>query len=241
MSPGRAVWVKVRASEPEPCGVARQDALRGLDAVGSGAPLRWPGAHLDRGARRGRARAHPRAGAHREQPEPDRPVGQYPQDGHRGRRGDRPPDRHRAGARGAGPRAPTTPRLRFWPRWYPVPTDQDRPLGSDGDAGVAVERASGSWVLESVVGFGFKVPGPGRVGRRVQRWGAWDAMRPPSMSPWIPLRPLPHRHPVDVGGIGSVVAQRATQSLHDGVNELGVLGRASIPSAPPLGAAATRA
>ena len=34
------------------CRVARQGALRRLDAVGSGAPVGWPGAHLDRGARR---------------------------------------------------------------------------------------------------------------------------------------------------------------------------------------------
>ncbi len=30
--------------------MARQGALRRLDAVGSGAPVGWPGAHLDRGA-----------------------------------------------------------------------------------------------------------------------------------------------------------------------------------------------
>ena len=33
--------------------------------------------------------------------EPDRSLGKYPQGGHRGRRGDRPPHRHRAGSRGA--------------------------------------------------------------------------------------------------------------------------------------------
>ena len=48
------------------CRVARQGAVRGADAVGSRSPLGWPGAHLDRGARRRRARAHPASRAHRE-------------------------------------------------------------------------------------------------------------------------------------------------------------------------------
>ena len=58
--------------------MARQGALRRLDAVGSGAPVARPVAHLDRAARRGRARAHPGGGAHREQPQPDRPGGPIP-------------------------------------------------------------------------------------------------------------------------------------------------------------------
>ena len=60
--------------------MAREGALRKVDAVGSGAPVGWPGAHLDRGARRGGARADPRAGADRGEPEPDRPVGQQSTD-----------------------------------------------------------------------------------------------------------------------------------------------------------------
>ena len=59
------------------CRVARQGALGRLDAVRSGAPVARPVAHLDRAARRGRARAHAGGGAHRKQPQPDRPVGQH--------------------------------------------------------------------------------------------------------------------------------------------------------------------
>ena len=61
--------------------MAREGALRRVDAVGSGAPVGGPGAPLDRGARRGGARAHPRAGADRGEPEPDRPLGQQSTDG----------------------------------------------------------------------------------------------------------------------------------------------------------------
>ena len=78
MSAGRAVWVKIRASEAERGRVAREGALRRVNAVGSGAPVGGPGAHLDRGARRCGARAHPRAGADRGEPEPDRPLGPIP-------------------------------------------------------------------------------------------------------------------------------------------------------------------
>ena len=45
--------------------MAREAKLRRVDAVGSGAPVGGPGAPLDRGTRRGGARAHPRAGADR--------------------------------------------------------------------------------------------------------------------------------------------------------------------------------
>ena len=54
--------------------MAREGALCRVDAVGSGAPVGGPGAPLDRGARRGGARADPRAGADRGEPEPDRPL-----------------------------------------------------------------------------------------------------------------------------------------------------------------------
>ena len=50
-----------------------------------------------------RARAHPAGLAHRQQPEPDRSLGKHPQGSSRGRRGLRPPRRHRAGAHGARP------------------------------------------------------------------------------------------------------------------------------------------
>ena len=80
-----------------PSGTPRR-APRGLTLSDLGAPVDWPGADVDRGARRGRARAHPRVGAPRQQPEPDRSLGQHPQGGRRGGRGDRPPDRHRPGA-----------------------------------------------------------------------------------------------------------------------------------------------
>ena len=66
---------------------------------------------------RGRARAHPAGRAHRQQSQPDRPVGEYPQGGGRGRRGDRPPGPHRAGAPGTGPRRRPRSRctLSSWP------------------------------------------------------------------------------------------------------------------------------
>ena len=103
MSPGRAVWVKVRASEAERAewhAKARSAGLTLSDLVrrAVGRARTWTV-----GPRRGRARAHPRTGARREQPQPDRSVGEHPQGSHRGRRGDRPPDRHPAGARGADP------------------------------------------------------------------------------------------------------------------------------------------
>ena len=60
------------------CRVAREGALRRVDAVGSGAPVGWPGAHLDRPGGRGRARAHPAGGAHQQQPQPDPPAGPTP-------------------------------------------------------------------------------------------------------------------------------------------------------------------
>ena len=68
--------------------VARQGALRWVIAVGSGAPIGWPGAHLDGRARRAGTGAHPRAGADRVEPESDRSLGQYPQGERRGGRGD---------------------------------------------------------------------------------------------------------------------------------------------------------
>ena len=100
------------------CRVAREGALRRVDAVGSGAPVGGPGAPLDRGARRCGARAHPRAGADRGEPEPDRPLGQYLQSERRGRRDRRPPGRHRAGAHGAGRRrsSPTPMHIKFLAR-----------------------------------------------------------------------------------------------------------------------------
>ena len=52
--------------------VARQGPLRWVIAVGSGAPVGWPGADLDGSAHRVGAGAHPRAGADRVEPEPDR-------------------------------------------------------------------------------------------------------------------------------------------------------------------------
>ena len=71
MGVGREVWVKIRASE----------------------------ADLDRSAHRTGARAHPRAGSDRVEPEPDRPLGQYPQGERRGAGGGRASGRHRAGTR----------------------------------------------------------------------------------------------------------------------------------------------
>jgi len=101
VSAGRAVWVKVRTSEAEraewhaksrSAGFTLSDLVR--RSLGRASPL-------DRGARRGRARAHPASRADRKQPRPDRSGGEHAQGGGRGRRGDRRPDRHQAGARGA--------------------------------------------------------------------------------------------------------------------------------------------
>ena len=88
MSAGR-VWVKIRASEAEraewhakarSAGLTLSDLLR--RSVGR---VR----HLDRGSRRRGARAHPRVGAHWQQSQPDRSLGQHPRLGSRGRRGRR--------------------------------------------------------------------------------------------------------------------------------------------------------
>ena len=80
-------------------------ALRWIARAGASPPFpplrRSPMARrrpdLDGG--RGRARAHPAGLPHWLQPQPDRSLGRYAQAGHRGRRGDRSPDRDRAGAR----------------------------------------------------------------------------------------------------------------------------------------------
>ena len=80
MSAGRAVRVKIRASEAE-SRVARQGALRGLDAVGSRAPVGWPGAHLDLAhteVERERTRQVARIGNNLNQ---TARLGQYPQGG----------------------------------------------------------------------------------------------------------------------------------------------------------------
>ena len=86
---GRDVWVKIRASEAERAEWHAKARSAGVGAVGSGAPVGWPGAPLDRGARRGGARAHPADRAHRQQPEPARTLGQHLQGRSRGRRGRR--------------------------------------------------------------------------------------------------------------------------------------------------------
>ena len=52
--------------------------------------------------RQSRAGAHPGAGTDRLEPEPDRPLGQYPQGERRGGGGDRASGRDRAGARHFG-------------------------------------------------------------------------------------------------------------------------------------------
>ena len=104
MSAGRAVWVKVRASEAERAewhAKARAAGLTLSDLVrrSVGRTRTWTVAHA-----RGRARARPPDRTDREQPQPDRSVGEHPPGGHRGGRGDRSPRRHQAGARGAGSR-----------------------------------------------------------------------------------------------------------------------------------------
>ena len=70
----RERWTRRLGEDPRQrggaCRVAREGARRRAGAVGSGAPL-------DRGARRGGARAHPRTGADRGEPEPDHPLGQH--------------------------------------------------------------------------------------------------------------------------------------------------------------------
>ena len=71
-------------------------------ATAAGAPvsalLRQAMAHLDRAGGRRRARAHPAARPHRQQPEPGRALSELTRRGGRGRRGDRPSGHHRAGA-----------------------------------------------------------------------------------------------------------------------------------------------
>ena len=104
MSAGRAVWVKIRASEAERAewhAKARSAGLTLSDLVrrSVGRVRTWTVPHAE--VERERTRELARIGNNLNQ---IAPLGQYPQGGGRGRRGDRPPHRHRAGARGAGPR-----------------------------------------------------------------------------------------------------------------------------------------
>ena len=99
MSAGRKVWVKIRASEAERSewhAKARAVGLSLSDLVrrSVGRVRTWTVAHaeLERGA-------HPLSGADRLEPEPDRPLGEYPQAERRGAGSGRASGRHRAGAR----------------------------------------------------------------------------------------------------------------------------------------------
>ncbi len=81
--------------------LAGQSRSRRRAPVGAHPASHGPYSDLDGPRGRGRARAHPGGRPHRQQPQPDRSVGKHPQGVGRGRRGDRPPCRHRAGPHGA--------------------------------------------------------------------------------------------------------------------------------------------
>ena len=99
MGVGREVWVKIRASEAERAewhAKARSVGLSLSDLVrrSVGRVRTWTVAHADL-----ERRAHPRAGADRVEPEPDRPLGEHAQGERRDAGSGRASGHHRAGAR----------------------------------------------------------------------------------------------------------------------------------------------
>ena len=101
MGAGRAVWVKIRASDTERAAwhaKARAAGLSLSDLVrrSVGRVRTWTVAHTEAGAR-----ADPGAGADRLEPEPDRPLGEYLPGGRRCAGSGRASGRHRAGAGGS--------------------------------------------------------------------------------------------------------------------------------------------
>ena len=116
MSAGRKVWVKIRASEAERSewhAKARAVGLSLSDLVrrSVGRVRTWTVAHTEL-----EREAHPRAGADRLEPEPDCPLGQYPQRERRGAGGGRASGRHRAGARHVDRRGGTAMMIKFLAR-----------------------------------------------------------------------------------------------------------------------------
>ena len=156
---GREVWVKIRASQAERADWhAKVRSVRFI-AVGSGAPVGWAGAHLDGRARELERERTPRAGADRFEPEPDRPLGQYPQGERRGAGGGRASGRHRAGARHFDRQWGTAMMIKFLAR-------------GTGSAGAAADYLT----REKLPAHG-QDPGPGRsqsaAGQSTPKWPQW--------------------------------------------------------------------